>query len=162
MRWPPQAERGFPAVYHSRGELGQNRVGNCLNRISDKSPLTSRLRRVDFTLYRSMAVAKSIITDTELDLLKVLWEGSPLSAREITEQLYQEVTRLFYRHGSEAHHASGREEDVGALRRSKPPSFHSGPCSRRASPACNSTLLQTNFRKALFRLSSCTWCRRSD
>lgn len=40
-----------------------------------------------------MAVPKSVITDTELDVLKVLWNLAPLTARNITEQLYGEVNR---------------------------------------------------------------------
>ena len=39
-----------------------------------------------------MAVPKSVITDAELKLLKVLWAESPLAAREIAERLYEEVT----------------------------------------------------------------------
>ena len=38
-----------------------------------------------------MAVSKSVITDAELDVLKVLWGASPLTARDITEQLYESV-----------------------------------------------------------------------
>jgi predicted transcriptional regulator len=38
-----------------------------------------------------MAVPKSVITDTELSVLKVLWSEGPITAREITEQLYEEV-----------------------------------------------------------------------
>lgn len=38
-----------------------------------------------------MAVPKSVVTDAELEVLKVLWEGKSLSAREITQQLYDEV-----------------------------------------------------------------------
>ncbi len=38
-----------------------------------------------------MAVPKSVITDTELALLKALWKEGQLTAREITEQLYEEV-----------------------------------------------------------------------
>ena len=40
-----------------------------------------------------MAVPKSVITDTELDVLKVLWCAEPLTARDITQQLYDEVNR---------------------------------------------------------------------
>jgi predicted transcriptional regulator len=40
-----------------------------------------------------MAVPKSVITDTELDVLKVLWCTAPLSARDITQRLYDEVNR---------------------------------------------------------------------
>lgn len=39
-----------------------------------------------------MAVPKSVITDAELNLLKVLWAESPLAAREIAERLYQGVS----------------------------------------------------------------------
>jgi predicted transcriptional regulator len=35
-----------------------------------------------------VAVPKSLITDTELDLLKVLWSGQPLTARAIASRLY--------------------------------------------------------------------------
>ena len=38
-----------------------------------------------------MAVPKSVITHAELEVLKVLWGGGPLKAREITERLYEEV-----------------------------------------------------------------------
>ncbi len=38
-----------------------------------------------------MAVAKSVITDAELAVLKVLWTEGPQTAREITERLYEEV-----------------------------------------------------------------------
>lgn len=38
-----------------------------------------------------MAVPKSVITDAELNVLKVLWEATSLSAREIAERLYDEV-----------------------------------------------------------------------
>ncbi len=38
-----------------------------------------------------MAVPKSIIIDAELEVLKVLWDKAPLMARDITEQLYDEV-----------------------------------------------------------------------
>ena len=38
-----------------------------------------------------MAVPKSVITDAELDILKVLWELPLGTAREITESLYEEV-----------------------------------------------------------------------
>ena len=38
-----------------------------------------------------MAVPKSVITDAELNVLKVLWETASLSAREIAERLYEEV-----------------------------------------------------------------------
>lgn len=40
-----------------------------------------------------MAVPKSVITDAELEVLKVLWPSQPLTARHITEQLYDEVNR---------------------------------------------------------------------
>ncbi len=40
-----------------------------------------------------MAVPKSLVTDAELEVLKVLWDKSPLTARDITEQLYGEVNR---------------------------------------------------------------------
>lgn len=38
-----------------------------------------------------MAVSKSVITDAELEVLKVLWAAAGLTARQITEQLYREV-----------------------------------------------------------------------
>ena len=38
-----------------------------------------------------MSVLKSVITDAELALLKVLWTQRPLTARELTERLYEEV-----------------------------------------------------------------------
>lgn len=37
-----------------------------------------------------MAVPKAFITDTELDLLKVLWSERPLTARAIAARLYGE------------------------------------------------------------------------
>lgn len=37
-----------------------------------------------------MAVPKAFITDTELDLLKVLWSDQPLTARAIASRLYGE------------------------------------------------------------------------
>lgn len=40
-----------------------------------------------------MAVPKSVITDAELEVLKVLWVKKPLTARDITDQLYDEVNR---------------------------------------------------------------------
>jgi predicted transcriptional regulator len=40
-----------------------------------------------------MAVPKSMITEAELDVLKVLWREQPLTSRELTEQLYGEVNR---------------------------------------------------------------------
>ena len=39
-----------------------------------------------------MPVPKSVITDSELEILKLLWGRQPLTAREITEQLYESVT----------------------------------------------------------------------
>ena len=39
-----------------------------------------------------MAVPKSVITDAELNILKALWSEEPLSARDIAERLYEEVT----------------------------------------------------------------------
>lgn len=39
-----------------------------------------------------MPVQKSVIPDAELNVLKVLWGQSPLSAREIASRLYDEVT----------------------------------------------------------------------
>ncbi len=38
-----------------------------------------------------MAVPKSVITDAELDVLKVLWGDGTFSARDITQRLYEEV-----------------------------------------------------------------------
>ncbi|MEM1228042.1 MAG: BlaI/MecI/CopY family transcriptional regulator [Planctomycetota bacterium] len=38
-----------------------------------------------------MAAPKSVITDTEIDVLTVLWNTGSLTAREITEQLYANV-----------------------------------------------------------------------
>jgi BlaI family transcriptional regulator, penicillinase repressor len=40
-----------------------------------------------------MAVPKSVITEAELEVLKVLWLHQPLTSRELTEQLYDEVNR---------------------------------------------------------------------
>jgi BlaI family penicillinase repressor len=40
-----------------------------------------------------MAVPKSVITEAELEILKVLWRRQPLSSREIAAQLYEEVNR---------------------------------------------------------------------
>jgi BlaI family penicillinase repressor len=37
-----------------------------------------------------VAVPKAFITDTELDLLKVLWSDQPLTARAIAGRLYRE------------------------------------------------------------------------
>lgn len=39
-----------------------------------------------------MAVSKAFITDTELDLLKVLWSAEPATAREIARLLYDDET----------------------------------------------------------------------
>lgn len=39
-----------------------------------------------------MAVPKSVITDAELNILKLLWPSKSLSARELAESLYEEVT----------------------------------------------------------------------
>ena len=39
-----------------------------------------------------MATQKSIIADAELNVLKVLWQESPLTARDIAESLYQVAT----------------------------------------------------------------------
>jgi BlaI family penicillinase repressor len=39
-----------------------------------------------------VAVPKAFITDTELDLLKVLWSEQPLTAREIAGRLYDETS----------------------------------------------------------------------
>lgn len=36
-----------------------------------------------------MAAPKAFITDTELELLKVLWSDQPLTAREIASRLYR-------------------------------------------------------------------------
>jgi len=38
-----------------------------------------------------MAVPKSVVTDTELSVLKLLWERPALSARDIATHLYEEV-----------------------------------------------------------------------
>jgi BlaI family penicillinase repressor len=40
-----------------------------------------------------MAVPKSVITEAELEILKVLWRRQPLPSREIAAQLYEEVNR---------------------------------------------------------------------
>lgn len=40
-----------------------------------------------------MAVPKSVITEAELEILKVLWLRQSLPSRDIAEQLYGEVTR---------------------------------------------------------------------
>lgn len=40
-----------------------------------------------------MAVPKSVITEAELEVLKVLWLRQPLTSRELTEQLYDELSR---------------------------------------------------------------------
>jgi predicted transcriptional regulator len=40
-----------------------------------------------------MAVPKSIVTDAELEVLKVLWPRQALTARQITEKLYGDVNR---------------------------------------------------------------------
>ena len=40
-----------------------------------------------------MALPKSVITEAELEILKVLWLHQPLPSRDIAEQLYGEVTR---------------------------------------------------------------------
>ena len=39
-----------------------------------------------------MAVPREPITDAELEVLKLLWAGAPLTAREITESIYGEPT----------------------------------------------------------------------
>ncbi|MEO2015662.1 MAG: BlaI/MecI/CopY family transcriptional regulator [Fuerstiella sp.] len=41
-----------------------------------------------------MAVPKSVITDAELAVLKVLWTEGSQTAREITERLYEEVSSM--------------------------------------------------------------------
>ncbi len=38
-----------------------------------------------------MAAPKSVVTEAELNVLKVLWDQAPLSARQITERLYTKV-----------------------------------------------------------------------
>ena len=38
-----------------------------------------------------VAVPKSVITDTELEVLKVLWEREPCAAKEIAAELYEDV-----------------------------------------------------------------------
>ena len=38
-----------------------------------------------------VAVPKSVITDAELEVLKVLWDHEPRAAKEITAELYEEV-----------------------------------------------------------------------
>ncbi len=38
-----------------------------------------------------MAVPKSSITDAELSILNVIWNEGPLTARQITERVYEEV-----------------------------------------------------------------------
>ena len=38
-----------------------------------------------------MAVPKSVVTDSEIDVLIALWDSTSLTAREIAEQLYGEV-----------------------------------------------------------------------
>ena len=40
-----------------------------------------------------MAVPKSVITEAELELLKVLWLEQPRTSRDLTEQLYGEISR---------------------------------------------------------------------
>ena len=40
-----------------------------------------------------MALPKSVITEAELEILKVLWLHQPLTSRDIAEQLYGEVNR---------------------------------------------------------------------
>ena len=39
-----------------------------------------------------MAVPKSVITDSELGVLKVLWDEQPQTARQLTARLYGDVT----------------------------------------------------------------------
>ena len=39
----------------------------------------------------AVAVPKSVITDAELEVLKVLWHQEPCAAKEITAELYEEV-----------------------------------------------------------------------
>jgi BlaI family penicillinase repressor len=38
-----------------------------------------------------MAAPKSLVTEAELNVLKVLWDETPLSARQISKRLYDEV-----------------------------------------------------------------------
>ncbi|MEM7387735.1 MAG: BlaI/MecI/CopY family transcriptional regulator [Verrucomicrobiota bacterium] len=38
-----------------------------------------------------MATSKSVVTEAELNVLKVLWDEAPLSARQISERLYPEL-----------------------------------------------------------------------
>lgn len=40
-----------------------------------------------------MAVPKSVITEAELEVLKVLWLDQPLTSRDLAEQVYDEVSR---------------------------------------------------------------------
>lgn len=40
-----------------------------------------------------MAVPKSVITEAELEVLKVLWLHQPLTSRALTAQLYNEINR---------------------------------------------------------------------
>lgn len=40
-----------------------------------------------------MAQPKSVVTEAELELLKVLWLHEPLTSRDLAEQLYGEVNR---------------------------------------------------------------------
>ncbi len=40
-----------------------------------------------------MAQPKSVVTEAELELLKVLWLHEPLASRDLAEQLYGEVNR---------------------------------------------------------------------
>ena len=68
-----------------------------------------------------MAVPKSVITDAELDVLKVLWVDDPLTAREITERLYEEFNTSSM---GTVQKLIARLEDKGMLLRDRSRSVH--------------------------------------
>jgi len=89
-----------------------------------------------------MAVSKSVITDTELDLLKVLWCAAPLSARDITEQLYDEVSRSSM---GTVQKLIARLEEKGMVHRDRSLSVHR--FVKKKSPGCKWMPLLTSSRK---------------
>ncbi len=68
-----------------------------------------------------MAVPKSVITDAELAVLKVLWCAAPLTARDITKQLYGEVNRSSM---GTVQKLVARLEEKGMVRRNRSVSVH--------------------------------------
>lgn len=68
-----------------------------------------------------MAVPKSVITEAELEILKVLWLHQPLPSRDIAEQLYGEVTRTSM---GTVQKLLSRLEEKGMVSRNRSESVH--------------------------------------